>query len=344
MQTDIWKRLKRCQKPILLYGMGNGADSIIKRLKKENIEVSGVFASDDFVRGQTFRGMQVLNYKTAKEVFKNFIVLVAFGTSDSEIIERITQIASEQELYIPDVPVFGNTVFDSDYYTDNVNEINYVRSKLADERSKEVFDAIIDYKLLGKIESLIISEDDELTTIKELINLKDNATIFDLGAYTGDTAQKFLKLFPATKKIVAVEPDSRNFSRLKNSCLPKTECVNAAISYLDGVMHFSDEGGRNQSVNCGKNMVATVTIDTLTERFSAPDFIKFDIEGQELNALIGGEKAIKEYKPILMVSAYHRSEDIVALPKKILSLRDDYKMYIRHFPYIPCWDTYYIFI
>lgn len=343
MKTDIWNYLSQTEKPILLYGMGNGGDEIIAQLKTKNKEISGVFASDTFVRGQNFKSFPVLTYDKAKEIFGNFIVLTAFGTGDANVIDNIKNIAKEQELYVPDVPVYGNTVFTQEFFDDNIKNADFIRKHLSDERSKIVFDNVINFKKSADFSLLLNTEDVETDVYNSLFD--NYSKIFDLGAYTGDTVIKFVSLFPDFEKFVAVEPDIKNYNKLlqntKNMQNIFTE--NAAISYLDGQMFFGNEGGRNQAVDKGYSTTKTITIDTLTKKYGAPDFIKFDIEGQELNGIIGGENTIKEHKPALMISAYHRSEDIFTIPLKILSLRNDYKMYIRHFPCIPCWDTYYFF-
>ena len=40
MEQDLWSYLQTVKKPIVLYGMGNGADKIIDVLKANNIEIS----------------------------------------------------------------------------------------------------------------------------------------------------------------------------------------------------------------------------------------------------------------------------------------------------------------
>ena len=50
MERELWQYLKTVKKPIVLYGMGNGADKIIKVLDEYGINFQGVFASDGFVR------------------------------------------------------------------------------------------------------------------------------------------------------------------------------------------------------------------------------------------------------------------------------------------------------
>ncbi len=344
--SDLWNYLAKTEKPILLYGMGNGADEIIDRLKKENKQISGIFASDGFVRGQYFHGYPILTYNQAKSKFSDFLVLTAFGTSQKEVIDNIKKISAERELYIPDVPVYGNTVFDSTYYTDNKADIDFIRTRLVDDKSRLIFDNVIGFKLSGKTSLLFAAESPESEVYEQLLSDGKIKTVFDLGAFDGDTAKLFAEYFPKCEKIVAVEPDVKNYKRLCENTKNQTGIiyVNAAISYLDGKMFFGGEGGRNQSLLQKNKQIDSVTVDTLSRRYFYPDFIKFDIEGEELNGIIGAENTIKTAKPKLMISAYHRSEDIVSIPKKVLSIRDDYKVYIRHFPCVPCWDTYYIFI
>ena len=60
-------------------------------------------------------------------------------------------------------------------------------------------------------------------------------------------------------------------------------------------------------------------------------FIKMDIEGAELRALHGAERIIKEQKPKLATCVYHNKEDIWEIPEYVLNLRNDYKLYFRHY-------------
>ena len=89
--------------------------------------------------------------------------------------------------------------------------------------------------------------------------------------------------------------------------------------------------------------IAQWALDDLTQ--GAPiHYLKLDVEGQEANALLGAQQTIQQYKPRMLVSAYHRSEDLFRLPLLIHQMRPDYRIYLRHHPYIPEWDTNFYFI
>jgi hypothetical protein len=80
-KCDIWTHLQKTDKPILIYGMGNGADKIIRNFERFGIEYKDVFASDGFVRGHTYRGKTVISYSDACQKYGNdFIIVLSFGS------------------------------------------------------------------------------------------------------------------------------------------------------------------------------------------------------------------------------------------------------------------------
>ena len=68
------------------------------------------------------------------------------------------------------------------------------------------------------------------------------------------------------------------------------------------------------------------------------DYIKYDVEGAEYEALTGSAGTIKRYSPELSVSVYHRSEDIFKLIIKLKSINPSYRFYLRRQPCIPAWE------
>lgn len=77
--------------------------------------------------------------------------------------------------------------------------------------------------------------------------------------------------------------------------------------------------------------VKTVALDSFFEQYNEkPTFIKADIEGYELDLLKGATQIIKNDKPLLAISIYHRPNDLWSIFNYIQSIRDDYKYSIRH--------------
>ena len=68
------------------------------------------------------------------------------------------------------------------------------------------------------------------------------------------------------------------------------------------------------------------------------DYIKYDVEGAEAEALIGSRRIIERHTPALLVSAYHRSADLFRLPLLVHELNPRYKLYLRRMAGVPAWD------
>ncbi len=341
---DLWNYLKIVTKPILLYGMGNGADKIISVLDSYDIKISGVFASDGFVRKKIFHGFEVSDYSTAKARFGDMIVLLCFGTPLPDVIANIKRIAAEQELYAPDVSVYGDTLFCDRYVRENIEELRFIYNLLADEQSKRVFENTVRYKLSGKIDYLFDCESLPDEPFETFLKLGDDETYFDLGAYRGDTVADFLGRVNTYNRIVAVEPDIKTFNKLcaATANIGNLTNINAAVSDKCGVINFNMDSSRGSSAEGGVP-IDSVSVDSLL-RYGIPTFIKMDIEGQELAAINGARKVIGEYRPAMQIAAYHRSEDLIALPKAVLRMNSNYKIYMRHFPCLPSWDINYYFV
>lgn len=338
---DLWTSLSEQKKPIVLYGMGNGADKIADELESRGMEVTAYFASDDFVRGQLFRGKRVMKYAEVKELYPTCVILVAFASQLPDVMERIFAIDAENELYVPDVPVVGGRVFDYAFYEENLALIQEARELFADEESRLLYDNIIAYKLTGKLSYLKAATSSREEVFKSVMNCECYASCADLGAYNGDSVREFMREFPNLKFVASLEPDRRNHKKLvkfvEEAGLSFVECHNCAAWYENGEMAFSQSGNRNARAGEGKGVVEVRTLDSILDGRSV-DYIKYDVEGSEYEAICGSQKTIEAFAPDLLVSLYHRNEDIFRLPIFVHSLLPDHKLYLRRFPYIPAWD------
>lgn len=344
IERDLWQYLAETDKKIVMYGMGNGADKILRICERYGIEISDFFASDGFVRGHSFHGKTVLSYSAVKEKYgaENIIVLLSFASSLDGVIENILRVASECELYAPDVPVFGETLFDYDFFKAHRTELDSVYEMLSDGESKEIYENVIKYKLTGDISCLEKAVSDKDKVYRELLEAEKIKSYADLGAYNGDTVRELSEYDPCLERAIALEPDKRTFKKLSAYADEENRFtvtpINAAAWSYDTNLSFDASGNRNSNVGgAGKTVeVCAKALDSVIE--GSVDYIKYDVEGSEREAIDGSVKVINEYFPTLLVSLYHRSEDIFALPLLIKEKFPKYRLYIRRYRYIPAWD------
>lgn len=344
-QGDLWQALSATKKTIVLYGMGNGADKILRVCERFGIEVADFFASDGFVRGHSFHGKRVLSYTEVKEKYgaENLIVLLSFASSLPDVLSLFDRVADECELYAPDVPVCGETLFDFAFYLAHRNELAEVYSLLADDESRRIFECVLRYKLSGKISDLRAVESNKDEIYRDLLRAEEITSVADLGAYNGDTIRELMAYSPKLSEAWAFEPDRRSFRKLSDFSaaltFPKIHTVHAAAWSENTALSFADTGNRNAGAFAlGKQIeVEAKSLDSVLGD-ARIDYIKYDVEGAEREAILGSEKTIAAYRPRLLVSIYHRSEDLFALPLLLHEKFPEYRFYLRRTPYVPAWD------
>lgn len=341
---DMWDALASEKRPIVVYGMGNGADKLIERFAKYGITISDFFASDGFVRGHTFHGMRVKSFSEIRETYSDFVIVLSFASNRKEVIDMLTAIDEAHEMYVPDMPVAGEEYFDREFYNTHYGEILEAYSHLSDEDSKNAYANIINYKLTGKMRYIM----DAYSTKEELyseLSEREVRAYVDAGAYNGDTAKEAIAYFDKLESIVAIEPDPKNYKKLLKFSeaqeAPRIQTVNAAVWHSTGDGEFSSSGNRNSSISSTMSYehkdtdVALISIDSLG---LSPDFIKYDVEGAEFEALEGAEETILRSHPTLLVSLYHRSRDIFAIPNYLARKYPFYRMTLRRLRCLPAWE------
>ena len=348
-QRDLWHYLANTDKSIVMYGMGNGADKILAVCERYGIEVLDFFASDGFVRGHAFHGKTVISYSAMKEKYaeQNPIVLLSFASSLPDVLALFRKVGEECELYAPDVPVFGETLFTIEFFEENRTCFEAVYDLFADEESKRIYENVISYKLTGNIKYLWESESEKQVVYEEILDCRSISRYVDLGAYNGDTIREMLQFNPNLQEVIALEPDARNFRKLNEYAQTvgnvDIKCINAGAWNERTTLLFDASGNRNAGIVSKGNIVSkikevsVISVDEVLDGMPV-DYIKYDVEGSEKEALLGSKETIQKHSPKLLVSLYHRSEDLFSLPELVKKLNPDYSLYLRRFAYIPAWD------
>ena len=338
---SVWHKLKNDNKPVVLYGMGDGADKVIKAFEKFDIKPSAVMASDEFVRGQSFHNFTVKKLSDIEKEFEDFHIALCFASQLDDVMNTIKSVAKRHTTLVPSVPVFGDKIFDDNFIKENLESIEKGYELFEDEQSRKVYENTLKFYYSGQLELL-----DEMTTDKDeafenILKLGNNETYVDLGAYNGDTIDEFLHYAGKNyRKIVALEPNSKNFSKLKLHCadMERVDLWELGAYSHNTILEFNNKAGRNSAIAESGTKTRVVSVDTILCGMSA-SYIKADVEGADFETILGMKNTLKNFKPKLNFSAYHRFEDIFRLATLIKEINPDYKIYLRHHPYIPAWDT-----
>lgn len=340
---SVWDRLAKEQRPIVLYGMGDGAEKILRQFALRGIAVAGVFASDGFVRGHSFAGFPVRTLAQTVELLgEDIVIVLSFASQRPEVLEQIYTLDRRFTVVAPDVPVAGDGLFDLDFAHTHMNAIDEAASLLADAESVQVLDHMLCFKLTGRLHHLRAGESDKQEAFLNILKPHRHEHFVDLGAYTGDTVREWLGYTAgAFASITALEPDLRNFRKLSSYAQGLDGLVRvlqAGAWSEDGVQTFAAKAGRHSRLADSGVKTQMRTVDSVL--CGAPcTMLKLDVEGAEQQALHGARQTINRWKPRLNVACYHRNEDLFALPQLVHNLYAGYRIYLRHHPYVPAWDV-----
>ncbi len=346
VSQDMWQTLKESTKPIVMYGMGNGADKILAVFSEKGIEVSDFFASDGFVRHQMFHGKVVMSYAEICEKYEDFTVVVSFGSSLPDVLTNIYRIDSERELYIPDVPVVDGEIFDLAFFEKHKDELSAACELLADDLSRQTFCDVVMYKLTGKLEYLRRHTVTPDSVMRGVLDAGKYGRCADLGAYNGDSIRELAQYAKSLSHVTAFEPDIKNYRKLRTfaeGAPYKITACNCAAWDKEEMLTFTAGANRNSTLigdvglktGAKTKTVAAARLDSLL--MGGCDYIKYDVEGAEYEALLGSREVIAREHPDLLVSMYHKSEDMYRLPLLVSELGYS-RLYLRRYEYVPAWD------
>lgn len=343
---DLWSYLSSVPKPIVMYGMGDGADKILKIFERYNLVVADFFASDEFVRGHFFHGKKVLKFSEICDKYREFVIVLAFASGRPEVLEYFSYLNAHYDLIIPDVPVVKSELFTREYYIAHEEEIAKAKNLFADKRSIETFEKLIEFRLTGRFSTLKESFSERSEIFHSLLHPEKYSTVVDLGAYTGDTIKEIFHYSKTLSNVYAVEPDLKTYLKLSR-IVEQFPCCKFHFYQACAWNEITEKafdlkgnrGSHIQEINSlsAKNIISTISVDHILKGGRA-DYIKFDIEGAESAAIDGSRFTITNYAPDLLVSAYHRSEDLFSLVLQLHTIMPQYRFYLRKEKSVPAWD------
>jgi FkbM family methyltransferase len=228
------------------------------------------------------------------------------------LIERIQSIANT---YIPEGPL-KEAIIDVAYNLKMLAHIHQLRS--CDTG------IIMNYGGVLRGEQIIFPDARPLVyynTLRDMPSyfmrpmLKPGDKVVDAGAYPGDFTVLASRRIGSRGHITALEPDPENRAYLEEMLeinnvrnvivLPYALCKQTGTARF---RHIRDNSALARFTERGDELtVETRQLDDL--RLRKIDVIKMDIEGAELDAILGAVNTLSRVHPRLMIASYHLTEE-----------------------------------
>jgi FkbM family methyltransferase len=151
--------------------------------------------------------------------------------------------------------------------------------------------------------------------------IKPGNTIYDLGAHQGFLALLASRLVGTEGKVYSFEPLPSNYALLKKNmqinqiknCATFYGAVTATPGFINFTISQADvsntyvQSSPAFNANAQHIEVPAFSLDNLvaTRLINAPDFLKIDVEGAELDVLKGATNLLKELAPIIYLETHN---------------------------------------
>jgi FkbM family methyltransferase len=302
-------------------------------------------------------GVPVMTVKDAAQFFGRdctFLAAIWSGTSQegaSTRMEHLRKLGCRHVLPFP--PLFwacagkGWTLHglaEPSYFIAHAEDIRWLARLLRDSGSLRVLASWLRRGVLGEFCPDQPSPDQYFA--KDVLKLKDEPVIVDVGAYRGDTLSKFLDVSGSRfRRYHAFEPDARSCSDLTSlvNTLPlqvrdriTVHCL--ALGCTKGKVRYLETGSpRSMLSNAGGSEVEINTLDSVLGG-NAVDFIKIDVEGFEADVLDGARDAISTHAPSVAACVYHRPDDFWVIARRLHAMLPNHQLSLRTHGY-DGWET-----
>lgn len=333
-KKEVIQNINQAGLPLVLFGKSTVVNPSF--LRELTVPTQFICDNNPEKWGTKLWGLDVIGPDRLQTLYEkyNVLILVPF---EHQIVPQLQAL-----------PVPPSEIFRLDLYFEETNSAEYFQAaqgdlmeiyrQLADQESKDTYEAVVHYRINRNPEFLskiALSRETQYfpASLGEQAVLGRDEIFVDVGAFVGDTVQAFHTAVQGQyRSIYAFEPDSKNYERLLTVCtaIHNASCRQVAVSNRAEEIHFVSDDSTSKVDSSASQIVPADTLDSLLENVPVT-YLKMDVEGMEQAALLGAKHIIQEHHPKLAICIYHSNSDMVEVPKLILKLNPDYKLYIRHY-------------
>jgi FkbM family methyltransferase len=216
-----------------------------------------------------------------------------------------------------------------------INDILLAFEYMSDEHSEDVFISLFNAHATVCYDIREIISTGMIQYVDVNLPFRYNYRSFvDCGAFTGDTFEELIKKHNV-ERYFAFEPDLKCYTKLvsniyfSNAKTKNIILLPLGIGEKNEFLRFSTaESGSSAISKTGDTIIQTVRLDDALKGYDDL-FIKMDIEGSELSALMGSKEIIKSTAPDLAICVYHKITDLWRIPLLLKEWVPEYKFYMR---------------
>jgi len=334
------------QKPLFLYGAGNIGKEVCKALIKKGFTIEGFV--DARVEKTEYCDSIPIFPLINLPIIQSSTVIVTIHNRDvfmPPIITKLKDLGFKSVLTMIDVFDLVSDVLNDrfwltkkEYYRSSSTNLEEGYYLWEDDKSKNLYKSIIEFRMSGNY-GLLPEKDEPQYFPKDIPQWNEPIRMIDAGAYDGDTIKDLLKEKNEVSSIVTFEPDMDNFLKL-SKFIRTIDLKFDVYLYPCGVwsntatLKFQIGEGEASHISDSENVnsIQCVALDDVLPNFH-PTLIKMDIEGAEIEALIGAKEIIQKFRPGLAICVYHHPDHIWKIPKLIKSFDDRYSLFLRSHAY-----------
>lgn len=349
-RSTLTDRMGGLQNQFILFGAGNLGRKVLKTLKRIGISPSAFIDNNPALWGTEVSGVPIMSPKDSLNFFNpakvGVITTIWCGEATDKMSDRIEPLI---KLGFCNIALFGHLAwkFPDDFLPhycldrpskviESADDIRKAYSLITDNESRLLFVNHIQWRLFLDYDILPYPSKLEIYFNDTYVNQSNFEVLYDIGGYTGDSIQSFLKTARG-KQFTAIhsfEPSTENYEKLHKytsnleNHREKISAHQLALGDSVGSIMVETENGPASRVGHGNQSVPMTTIDIFSRLNPAPSFIKIDIEGFEPECLRGAEVVISNTAPVVAVCVYHLQSHIWEILLQLHSYYADYSFFL----------------
>lgn len=327
---------------LALFGAGSTGREFLLNLRKRRPDVDVACFIDTYLKGEC-EGIDILPPSAARTVDARLIVTSAFWPEIVDKVDDAWILSNELINQSSHLNSFGPFYFDRADAPELERRLARLKPHFRTEADFAILKNVFDLRVHRREREFFSFAQEHLRRQKskfaEIDKYSQNVDIGSIryaiegGVFDGqDTLQLLNKLSrsPKFQKLYAFDPFQKPLNDgpyISKIDAVKCEFIEAALWDKDEPLSFNidRESPSNSRIADDGYKIKGVKLDTFAKVANIPvDLIKLDVEGAEMNVLLGAEKTIERDKPQCAISTYHRREHLLDIPEFLLSLNPNY--------------------